>query len=351
MPKVSKIKTPASKSTKVPKPKVEEPGRRFVCSRCGRDYYAQKRNFPASQSPIWACNNAFIPVCMICIDALYGKYTHELGTEEAAARRLCMMFDFYWSPTMFASVKQTVERAAYLNTGSSTMRIYFGKTNLLSIRGKTFDDTLYEEAAQAVSAMQEHVDACEADVSVEVQRRVQEEIRRRIAAGECPEDVNVAAEYPESDAVGKIIGEMREPDPQDVEFWGAGYTVEEYDLLNKKYEQWVDQTGDVDDEGNVPIGTSTLLRQICTLDLQIGRNINAGKPVETSMRQLNDLIGSVNARPGQSKDDGSGGSFDSLPFGVGIRIFENNKPIPKPLPQLEDVDGIVRYISIWFIFV
>jgi len=49
------------------------------------------------------------------------------------------------------------------------------------------------------------------------------------------------------------------------------------------------------------------------------------------------------------KGDAANESFDDLPFGVGIRMFENARPIPKPIPELQDVDGVVRYISVWFL--
>ena len=32
-----------------------------------------------------------------------------------------------------------------------------------------------------------------------------------------------------------------------------------------------------------------------------------------------------------------------------IRKWENTKPIPEPDPELKDVDGIVRYITVWFL--
>ena len=37
------------------------------------------------------------------------------------------------------------------------------------------------------------------------------------------------------------------------------------------------------------------------------------------------------------------------PFGVLIEMFENEDPIPQPLPEWRDVDGIVRLFTIYFI--
>lgn len=37
-----------------------------------------------------------------------------------------------------------------------------------------------------------------------------------------------------------------------------------------------------------------------------------------------------------------------MSFGEWIRKWENSRPIPEPDPELQDVDGIIKYIDIWF---
>lgn len=303
MPKQSKIRSPGARSgTQETKPEATGV---FTCTRCGVSYRIQRHNFPSSQSPLFAKNNGFLPICGNCLDTLFSKYRDTLGSESAAAKRVCMKMDIYWNERLFESTVKSINKENY----SSLIRCYINKTNLIRFAGKTYDDTLIEESA--------------------VWEAAKEAKEREAATGEL------------SDSTPKL---------EDVEFWGEGYSTREYDLLNKKYEQWVANHANGDEEaGELPVGTSTLYRQICTLEMQINRNMIAGKPTESAINQLNNLIGSVNARPNQTSGDGVGGTFDSMPFGMGIRIFENTKPIPKPLPQLEDVDGIVRYISIWFL--
>lgn len=53
-------------------------------------------------------------------------------------------------------------------------------------------------------------------------------------------------------------------------------------------------------------------------------------------------------KPAQQKNDGDG-ALENTPFGVWVRKWENQRPIPEPDPELKDVDGIIRYISIWFL--
>ena len=96
------------------------------------------------------------------------------------------------------------------------------------------------------------------------------------------------------------------------------------------------------------VGTEALIRQICSLELDINRDRIAGKSVDKSVNALNNLLGSANLKPTQQKQDGDN-SNENTPFGVWIRRWETQRPIPEPDPDLEDVDGIVRYISIWFL--
>jgi len=36
-------------------------------------------------------------------------------------------------------------------------------------------------------------------------------------------------------------------------------------------------------------------------------------------------------------------------LGTWIKKFENEKPIPEPDPEFQDVDGIKKYIRVWFL--
>lgn len=273
---------------------------KYTCTRCGRIFARQRANFPASQSPLFAKNNNFLPVCGECVEELHKQYSNDLGSDVEGARRVCMKFDVYWDPSLYASVKM-------LNSSGSPVRSYIARLNLHKYVGKTFDHTLSEEAAAALEA-----------------KRAEEE-----AAQNAPVVVTEDVEAPSDETV---------------KFWGDGYTYQEYAELNERFARW---TGGTPAE-ELSAGAETLYRQICILELVIKKNANAGRPIEQSVNQLNNLIGSVNAKPTQQiKSDDSDETFDGLPMGVGIRIYENRKPIPKPAPEYRDVDGIVRYILIW----
>jgi len=307
MPKQSKIRSPrARQNGNAPE---NEPLGTYVCTRCGRVYHKQRSNFSASHSPLFAKNGGYLTVCVTCVDAMFNKYKEELGSEAEACKRVCMKFDIYWNDRLFATTQNSRESS----TSGSLVRSYLIKTNLAKYVEKTFDDTMTEE-------------------------------KQAWHEGESARSLAFANDI---EAMMRGEDDPMMIDPEDVEFWGEGYTFREYEMLNRKYQKWV---AELPEGEELDMGRKTLYRQICALEMAINKSAAAGKPADASINQLNNLLGSVNAKPNQkAKDDAANAPFDSLPFGVGIRMCENSRPIPKPLPQFDDVDGVVRTISVWFL--
>ena len=300
MPKVSKVQPPKPRTSRPgeptpPKEKLEK----FICTRCSAIYKRQRGNFAASQSPIYKGNGGYMSVCSNCLDDLFHHYKTVLGDEAEAMKRMCMKFDIYWNPDIYAMVSKA-------NTSASRIRSYISKTNLVKYVGKSFDDTLDEEGVGPIRVTLSNESDSEHTV----------------------EEVNI-------------------PDPtvEQIEFWGAGFSPDFYFDLQSRYNRWTHELPMPMDRA-----TEAFYRQVCTLEATINRNAAAGKPIEQSVNSLNALLGSMNLKPVQKKqDEALDSAFEDMPFGVGIRMCENTRPIPKPNPEFEDVDGVVRYISIWFL--
>lgn len=315
MPRTSKIKSPRTRAEKAAKP--------YVCSRCGREYPQQKRSFLLTNSPLFAKNNRFLPVCAICIDELFGYYTRRLGTPEAAAKRLCMKFDFYWSAKVF---DETVKA----DPDGTVFRTYTSRMNLYRYSGRTFDETV-DEDDKALQELKDELEKTKAELA---------DAQQRVPAQPDSNDGGVdEAEQERLKDEQKTLARL-------AAFWGQGFTDEEYHQLDARYQQWM---GELPPGESVGVGAETLYKQICLLENIIAKNAASGKPIESSVNQLNNLIGSVRAKPVQQQSDEGSTPFDTQPFGVGIKMCENTRPIPKPLPEFEDVDGIGRYVSIWFL--
>lgn len=276
---------------------------KFYCYRCGMAFSRQKGYFPVSHSPMYR-GIGYLPFCNDCIDTLFDEYRQSLGSDREAMRRLCMKLDLYWHDSIF----DMVERTAGVN---SKVRSYIGKTNIIRYIDKSYDDTVEEEERNGIAAAR------------------QEE---RVQTGYLPED----------DAQEENIDI-----PEDVIlFWGPGYTPKMYLELEERKKYWLSRfpVG-----YNFDIGEEALIRQICNLEIDINHDRAAGKSIDKNVNTLNTLLGSANLKPAQKKSEEADAELDNMPFGVGIRKWENTRPIPEPDPELQDVDGIVRYISIWFL--
>ena len=301
MPKVSKVPVPGASTRVEPyKPKTEALDK-YQCSRCGSTFKRLRANFPGSQSMLYKGNGGFLPVCNHCIEELYQHYKERLGDKEAI-RRLCMKFDIYWSNELYDMISKA-------NTINSRIKPYISRANLIQFTGKTYDDTLDEESAA---------------ISMAARPTIQ-----------IVSDSSDQSELAETIEVSKEV----------MDFWGAGFSPEVYCELESRYKKWTE-----DVPKPVESGAEALYRQICILEVTITRNAIAGKPIESTVNTLNTLIGSVNAKPVQRKQDEQvDGAFDSSPFGVGIKMLENIRPVSDPLPELADVDGVVKYITTWLL--
>lgn len=271
-----------------------------ICSRCGRKYSRRKGYFPVSYAILYK-GTGYVPVCKDCIDTMYNTYLAQCNNAKDAVRQMCRKLDLYWSE----SVYDVVERKS---TTRTMMTQYITKINSVSYAGKSYDDTLSEEGTLW-------------------------------NFNQVADDVS---DYEDSDIQQN---ESLETPEEIVTFWGSGYSDEMYRELEQRRQYWMSKFP----EGTeLDVGTEALIRQICSLELDINRDRIAGKSVDKSVNALNNLLGSANLKPTQQKADGDSAQ-ENTPFGVWIRRWETQRPVPDPDPELEDVDGIIKYISIWFL--
>jgi len=218
-----------------------------------------------------------------------------------------MKLDLYWSDTLFESAM----RSAGVN---SKVRNYISKLNINKFIDKTYDDTLKEEAVAAAEA----------------------------AASLGADAINSAQFIGLSDEAAEIARKSAEIDPKTVDFWGSGFAPDVYVDLERRYEEWTKESDGLD------LAQKTLYKNICLLEVTIARDAAAGKAVDKNISMLNNLLGSLNLKPNQKRSDADG-VYDNTPFGEWVRRWENLRPIPEPDPELKDVDGIIHYISVWFL--
>ena len=266
-----------------------------VCRKCGEAYGRLKGNFPVSYASLYK-GQGYMPYCRNCVDKMYDAYYMVCKDSRLATRQMCRKLDLYWSE----SVYQFSELRA---ANRSMMTAYIARVNSGSLAGKSYDDTLEEEGVLWSSLSP---DASKSGSLTP-------------ASGEDPIVV----------------------DPEIVDFWGSDYAPEFLLRLDKRYKKWTK------DQGDLEPGSVSLFKHICILEETIAVDSAAGRPVDKNMNTLNTLLGSLNLKPVQKKSEVDAAT-ENTPFGVWIDRWEHKRPIPEPDPMFKDVDGIVRYITIWF---
>lgn len=274
---------------------------KYHCTRCERSYKEQASNFIVSHSHIYENNGRYATVCWECINEMYRHYLEKMGNDREVVRRICMMFDIYYSDDVLETAKQSIRPKGLMFT--YTMLVAHRKYN-----GMTFDDTISEE--NIVS----HTDVRFAD------------------------DVE---EFTPSEYV--VTQEM-------VRFWGGGLTPDFYADIEQRLAFWCGE--DFDKEYNdYDAGEIAVIKQICILETQINRAVGRGESAEKLVNSLNSFLGSGNFKPSQkTKDDKAAmNELNDMTMGQWIEYIEKTKPITEPVDEFKDVDGIGKHIAAWFL--
>lgn len=304
MPKTSKIQTGSTKP-KQAEPVIDE-RTEFYCCRCQRHFKRQKANFPASQSSLYKGNGGYLTICNHCVDELFEHYKAALGNEADAIKRICLKFDIYWHPEIYAMLNKA-------STSQSRVRAYISKTNLFKYVTKTYDDTLDEE-------LQEQIDA-----EAEAERLREDSI---ITSVEPVYDNDKPDEPIISDSV--------------IKYWGTGFTPEMYIELENRRDYWISQ---FPDDTVLSPGEEGILRQICNLEITINQDRANGKPIEKSINALNTLFGSMSIKPSQKREV----EENYIPFGCEIDRWEDERPVLEIDEEFQDVDGMRKNVISWFL--
>ncbi len=300
---------------------IEVSSDKAICSRCGIAYSRRKGNFPVCYGALYkGCG--YLHICRECVDKLYNTYLSQCNNAKDAVRQMCRKLDLVWSPKAFEqSLNVAATRSLFVS--------YLAKINTAAYAGKCYDDSLSNEGTlwnfgsrpkpqeESKPTEETNVDKSAATVPTPVEER--------------PVEKPIEAKQIE------ITDEI-------IESWGPGYTPSMYSELEQRMQYWL---GHLPAGVEITVGLKGLLRQICSLEIDINRARASGASVDKLVTTLNTLIGSAMLKPTQNTNDGDS-PMDKTPFGVWIKKWEDDKPIPEPDPQFKDVDNVVRYIEVWF---
>lgn len=125
-----------------------------------------------------------------------------------------------------------------------------------------------------------------------------------------------------------------------IKFWGRGYSDEDYEYLQNEYMKFLNSY-ECDS-----YAMELLFQEAAQVRLTIKKKRENNESVDKELKTLQDLLGSANVKPVQET---GANATEHATFGTLIKKFENERPIPEPDEAWKDVDGIRKYINIWFL--
>ena len=261
----------------------------YKCCTCGKKYTKQSGNFSYSQSPLYKGNNSFLPICNNCLENLVEQYTELLGSQNEAIKRVCLHWDMYFSESTLNSTKK-------IDANRSRIKNYVKNCNLFQNAGKTYDTYLKEINSERIDTIND-LEELKQDKEIKVSQKT-------------------------------------------IKFFGLGYTPEQYRFLQDQYDDWTHRH-----ECRTK-SQEEVFKNLCIAQLNIQIAQQTGGKVKDAMDSFQNLLGTANLKPCQTNENALA---DQNTFGTLIKKWENEKPISEPDPEWKDVDGIARYIHIYFL--
>lgn len=280
-----------------------------VCVRCGTRYTKVRGNFIVSYASNYK-GVGRLPYCKDCVESMYNSYVTQCNDPKLAVRQMCRKLDLFWSETIYNNVEK-------VNTPRSLMIAYITKLNSPNNAGKCYDDTLLADGTLWVFGQQPQQAQNEPSVK---------ETDPALESNSEPVD-----DY--SDITDEVIA-----------FWGSGYPMDMYRELEQRRTYYVSK---LPKGTELDIGSEVLIRQICNLEVSIAKDSAAGKSIDKSVNSLNTLLGSLNLKPAQQKDNDMDADLASTPMGVWLYRYENKRPLPEVDEQLKDVNHVKKYVFTW----
>lgn len=265
-----------------------------TCFYCGKEYV--DTNYYNSNSGFYS-NIGKIPYCKQCIEKFYQqfceKYTNEgcLSPEKKAVQRLCMAFDIYYREDVFNSAMNKINES---NMNISPMGQYMKTIQLQQYnRNKeTYENTI-TQAEQENFAMSSLAD----------------------------------------------MSDKNQVDEDTIDFFGRGFTDEDYKYLKKEYDDWTARH-----ECNTK-AQEEVFKRICFKQLEILKATRKNEDTKNLDATFQNLLETAKLQPKQNSGDTTA---DNQTFGTLIDKWENERPLPEIDEELKDVDKIGAYVDIFY---
>ena len=125
-----------------------------------------------------------------------------------------------------------------------------------------------------------------------------------------------------------------------IKFWGTGLEEQDYLYLEDQYQNLITR------HECKTAAQELLFKRIAKALLNCEKADATGdtKKIKEANDNLQNLMGSAQIKPNQTNDNALA---ETNTFGTLIQKWEEEKPIPEPAPEWQDVDGIGKYFRVW----
>ena len=235
-----------------------------------------------------------MPICKTCVQKIYTDIAVEYQSDYKAIRRLCMMFDLYFSQKIFDSTEKR-------NADTNRMAAYMGNYNRAQYgaAGKTYEDTIKEEKEQAL------LESSKAFYDIE----------------------SITNKHGDID-----ISELQKK-------WGAGYEPEEYLSLENHYNML---SSKIDDDDVVQ---QQLIMDLCDTKIQEirCRKDKNTKGMKEFKKLYQDTLGTANLKP----KDNVNITDTNQPIVMDAAFIEKYTPadVYKDQDLFKDIDNFNEYLE------
>lgn len=265
---------------------------KYTCLYCKKEYV--DTNFYRSYSRLFS-NMGKIPYCKQCVEKFYQQYYEEyvnegcLTPERNAIKRVCMTFDIYYTDVVFNSAMNKIRES---NMNISPMGQYMKTMQLSQYKDKSYDNTVLSE------------------------------MKEEFLAG-----------------VSNITSDNTAVDQKTVNFFGSGFSDEDYKFLEREYKDWT---------GRHECNTKTqeeIFKRICFKQLEILKATRRGEDTKNLDATFQNYLDTAKLQPKQNAGETTA---ENQTFGTLIDKWENERPLPEIDEELQDVDKIGLYLDVFF---
>lgn len=262
-------------------------GQIYKCYKCGKTSPVYKGVFYRNKSDWYKANDQVMHMCQDCCLDVFLEYYNETGSDTAAMRRFCAIFDFYYSDDVVGT------RDLH---GVDYFKFYMGHINMNQYKLKSSKDTQLEDIAS-------------------------------------------------TKVVKSVAGKTTSTHPRVIkasELFGHGFTTEEYIFLIDEYDEWCTR------HESQTKSQEELFKILSLGQLRIRRRQNSGdaKELDDAIKSFQATLGTANLQPKQTKTESAASEKNNL--GSLIKLWEDEDPIPEVDEDFKDIDGIKKYIMTWF---